>query len=174
VRRHFLVAPILAAAWSLAIVAPAAAHGDHDARPLARQLAAGPYVVSLWQVYPDVGSAITPHLIVMFDGRGSVPASARVSVTQDTRAMDLRPSTTTANGLETTEGVAEGDVIAVTIADGTGTWPLAPVVVPPPPTSLLPMEQLLYVAIVLTGGTAWWVVGRTARAWRRPAALEPA
>jgi hypothetical protein len=24
-------------------------------------------MVSLWQVYPDVGSAMTPHLIVMFD-----------------------------------------------------------------------------------------------------------
>jgi hypothetical protein len=58
--------------------------------------------------------------------------------------------------------------VAVTVADGTRSWTLAPVVVPPPPTSMLPMEELIYGSIFLTIGTAWWIAGRTARAWRRP------
>ena len=82
--------------------------------------------------------------------------------------MEVRPSTTTPNGWETTEGVAEGDVVTVTISDGTQAWALDPVVVPPPPTSMLPMEELIYVSIVLTAGTAIWAAGRTTRAWRRP------
>jgi hypothetical protein len=82
--------------------------------------------------------------------------------------MALRPSTTTSNGWETTESVAEGDVVTVTIADGTNTWELEPVVVQPPPTSLIPMTELIYVSIFLTAATAWWVARRTARAWRRP------
>ena len=67
-RRGRLVATFAAAAMTLVPAAPVLAHGDHDARPLARDLAAGPYSISLWQVYPDAGSAMTPHLIVMFDG----------------------------------------------------------------------------------------------------------
>ncbi len=66
----------VAAIWTLALATPVLAHGDHDARPLARNLEAGPYSVSLWQVYPDFGAAMTPHLIVMFDGQAANPASA--------------------------------------------------------------------------------------------------
>lgn len=145
------------------------AHGDHDARPLARQLAAGPYVISLWQVYPDAGAAMTPHLIVMFDGAAARPA-ADVVVAVNARPMAVVPSTTTANGWETIEGVDEGDVLTVTVSDGVKAWNLDPVVVPPPPTSMLPMQELLYASIFLTLATGWWMVGRTARAWRRPVA----
>ena len=154
---------------ALAVLAgPVAAHGDHDARPLARHVAAGPYSISLWQVYPDVGAAMTPHLIVMFDD-GAVPATADVRVAMNSEPMEVVPSTTTANGWETTEGVAEGDVLTVTISDGSQAWDLDPVVVPPPPTSMLPMQELIYTSIALTIGTALWVAGRTTRAWRRPA-----
>ena len=59
-------------------------------------------------------------------------------------------------------------VVSVTVSEGTGTWTLDPVVVPPPPTSMLPMTELIYTSILLTAATAWWVVARTARAWRRP------
>ena len=65
-KRRLLVGAFAAAASMLVLVAPAWAHGDHDARPLARDLKAGPHIISLWQVYPDVGAAMTPHLIVMF------------------------------------------------------------------------------------------------------------
>ena len=145
------------------------AHGDHDARPLARHLEAGPYIISLWQVYPDAGAAMTPHLIVMFDGGAAAPPATDVIVTVNSKPMEVRPSITTSNGWETTEGLAEGDVVTVTISDGTQAWDLDPVVVPPPPTSMLPMQELIYTSIFLTVGTAWWVAGRTARAWRRPA-----
>ena len=78
-RRPLLVGALAAVASVLALAAPALAHGDHDARPLARDLAAGPYVVSLWQVYPDAGAAMTPHLIVMFDGGAAAPTVADVA-----------------------------------------------------------------------------------------------
>ena len=166
-RRSLLFSVPTAAIVTLALVVPALAHGDHDARPLARDLQAGPYVVSLWQVYPDDGAAITPHLIVMLEGADLDPA-ADVRVAVDATPTEVRPSTTTANGWETTQGVAEGDVVAVTISDATGAWDLAPVVVPPS-TSLIPMAELIYISIFLTFATACWLAARTARAWRRPA-----
>ena len=102
-RRNLIVAAIAAAASVLALAGPAMAHGDHDARPLARDLPAGPYRVSLWQVYPDAGSSMTPNLIVMLDG-GTLPAAdLEVAVTVNDEPMAVRPSTTTRNGWETTD-----------------------------------------------------------------------
>ena len=166
--RRRLLAAICATAWMLSLAAPVAAHGDHDARPRARHVAAGPYSISLWQVYPDVGSAMTPHLIVMFDGDAAVPAGVEVGVHVNGSPMEVHPSMTTPNGWETTEGIAEADTVAVTVADGSGAWDLAPLVVPPPPTSMIPMTELIYASIFLTFATALWVARRTTRAWRRP------
>ena len=165
---RLVVGALAAVASMLALATPVWAHGDHDARPLARQLAAGPYRISLWRVYPDSGDSMTPHLIVWFDGVPS-PQGADVSVAVNSTPVKVQPSFTNANAWETTEGVADGDVVTVTISDGTQTWALDSLVVPPAPTSMLPMRQLLYIAIFLTVGTAWWAAGRTARAWRRPA-----
>ena len=67
--RSLVRGAVLAVASAVVLATPVLAHGDHDARPLARHLAAGPYTISLWQVYPDAGSSMTPHLIVMFDDR---------------------------------------------------------------------------------------------------------
>lgn len=164
--KRLLTAGTVAAVLIAMLAAPVSAHGDHDARPLARHLEAGPYSVSLWQVYPGAGDELTPHLIVMFDG--AAPAGG-VDVDVNGAPMDVRPSTTTSNAWETTQGVAEGDVVVVTLTDSTQSLALDPVVIPPPATSMLPMQELIYVSIFLTLGTAWWVVGRTARAWRRPA-----
>lgn len=166
-RRRFLLAISIAAIVTMAPAVPALAHGDHDARPLARHLQAGPYTVSLWQVYPDVGQAMTPLLIVMFDG-GPVPEDVEVSVTVDSAAVGVHPSLTTANGWETMEGLDEGDVVAVTISEGLQAWDLDPIVVPPPPTAMLPMKQMIAFSVFLAAGVAWWVISRTARAWRRP------
>jgi hypothetical protein len=168
-KRRLVAGAFAAAVWTLVLAAPVLAHGDHDARPLARGLQAGPYTISLWQVYPDAGSAMTPHLIVMFDGVAAAPAAVDVIVAVNSAPTDVRRSTTTANGWETSEGLVEGDVVTVTIVDGSQTWDLDPVVVPPPPTSMLPMQELIYASIFLTFGTAVWLAGRTARAWRRPA-----
>ena len=167
--RRLVVAACAAVVWTAAFALPVLAHGDHDARPLARNLRAGPYTISLWQVYPDSGSAMTPHLIVLLDGLTAAPPTVSVRVTVNGTSLEMRPSTTTRNGFETAQGLDEGDVVAVTIAEDTGAWPLEPVVVPPPPLSLLPMEELIYGSIFLTIATAWWMAGRTARAWRRPA-----
>jgi len=158
---------LFAAVSTMALAGPVLAHGDHDARPLARELTAGPHIISLWQVYPDVGAGMNPHLIVLFDGVAARP-SADVNVTVGSKPMMIHPSTTTANGWETMEGVTEGDVVTVTISDGGQAWHLDPVVVPPPLTSMLPMQELIYASIFLTLGSALWLAGRTARAWRRP------
>ena len=158
-------ATFAAAVLFAALVGPASAHGDHDARPLARNLEAGPFIVSLWQVYPDLGAAMTPHLIVMLDS-DAARAATDVTVVVNSAPMEMRPSTTTANAWETTEGLAEGDVVTVGISDGTSTWGLDPLVVPPASTSMLPMQELIYASIFLTLFTALWVAGRTARAWR--------
>ena len=83
--------------------------------------------------------------------------------------MAIAPSTTTANGWETMDGIAEGDVVSVSISDGSQAWDLDPVVVPPTPTSMLPMDELLYSSIFLTLATALWLARRAARAWRTPA-----
>ena len=167
-KRGLLLGVFAAVATMAALAAPVAAHGDHDARLLARELQAGPYTISLWQVYPDSGDSMNPHLIVLFDGVAA-PPGAEVIVTLNSAPMEVQPSFTDANGWETTGGIAEGDMVAVTITDGNQSWALDPVVVPAAPTSVLPMRELIYVSIFLTLGTAWWVAGRTARAWRRPA-----
>ena len=69
---------------------------------------------------------------------------------------------TSANGWETTDGVAVGDVVTVTISDGSQSWVLDPVVVPPAPTSMLPMQELIWVSIAMTAGRRL-VGGRTDR-----------
>ena len=173
-RRMVTRATLAAAAATQLLAGPALGHGDHDARPLARGLQAGPYTVSLWQVYPDAGAAITPHLIVMIDGAATPEPVTAVTVAAGATRMVVQPSTTTAAGWETTEGVAEGDELTVTISDGQQSWALDPVVVPPPPTSMIPMVELIYVSIFLTAGTALWAAGRTAHAWRRPGRAIPA
>ena len=159
----------IAAAAMAVLPGSALAHGDHDARPLVRQVPAGPYTISLWQVYADSATAMKPHLIVMFDGLGAVPPGVAVRVEVNGRSLAVGRSNTTANGFETAEGLDTGDVVAVSVVDTGGSWELDPLVVPPPATSLLPIEELLYGSIFLTIGVAWWVVRRTARAWRRPA-----
>jgi hypothetical protein len=173
-KRRLLAGAFTAAISTVAMATPVWAHGDHDARPLARHLEVGPYIISLWQVYPDAGAAMTPHLIVMFDGEEASLPAPDVAVTANSTAMEVRPSTTTANGWETIDGIAEGDVVRIAISDGSQAWELDPVVVPPAPTSMLPMQELIYASIFLTAGTACWVAARTARAWRRPAARPSA
>jgi hypothetical protein len=166
---RFLASLFAAATMLVVFAAPALAHGDHDARPLARNQEAGPYRLSLWQVYPDAGMAMTPHLIVMLEPGSAVPASASVTVAVDGVPMVVAPSMTTAHAWETATGLDEGDVVAVTLSDATGAWDLPTVVVPPAAT-LLPMQELIYASIALTAATAWWAAKRTARAWRRPLA----
>ena len=91
-----------------------------------------------------------PHLIVMFDDRASAPSEADVTVAVNSTPMEIGPSTTTANGWETMDGITEGDVVSVSISDGSQAWDLEPVVVPPTPISMLPMDELLYSSIFLT------------------------
>jgi hypothetical protein len=167
-KRGWFVGVAAAAVSVLALAGPVLAHGDHDARPLARGIEAGPYIISLWQVYPDAGAAMTPHLIVMVDGNAAAAGAPGIAVQVNATPLEVRPSTTTADGWETTTGITEGDVVSVTISDGDQSWDLESVVVPPPPTSMIPMPELIYTSIFLTAGTAVWAARRTGRTWRRP------
>ncbi len=117
-RRRVVTGGLAAALSIVALATPVSAHGDHDARPVARRLTAGPYIVSLWQVYPDTGVAMKPHLIVMFDDRASAPSEAVVTAAVNSMPMAIGPSITTANGWETMDGIAEGDVVSVSVSDG--------------------------------------------------------
>lgn len=164
--RPTLVA-VMAAVWLLACGAPASAHGDHDARPLLRGAEAGPYSLSLWQVYPEAGSAMTPHLIVVFDDLAPEP-DTEVSMQVGDALMELVPSSTTPGAWETTVGVEPDNLVTVTVSAGADSWTLSTVVVPLPLTSILPMRVLIMISIFLAAGVAWWAAGRMSRAWRRP------
>ena len=155
----------LLAVMSLAL--PAMAHGDHDARPLLRRAEVGPYTVSLWQVYPDVGSAMTPHLIVMFDD-GVPDEGSVVSVQVGSEKVHVMPSLTTDGAWETMTGVEPDDVVSVTVSERGEAWTVPSVVIPPPLTSMFPMRALIAISIFLATAVVWWIGGRTAQAWRRP------
>ncbi len=157
---------LAAAAWMVVVATPVLAHGEADARALARNLAAGPYTISLWQVDGDSTTTMTPHLIVMFDG--VMPATG-VSVAVNSAPIEVHPSTTTANGWETTQGVAEGDQVSVTISDGGRIWQFDPVVVPPPPAPIPLMKEVILALILVTARVLWWAARRSARVWRQPA-----
>jgi hypothetical protein len=154
-------------AWLLATAAPASAHGDHDARPLLRGAEAGPYSMSLWQVYPEAGSAMTPHLIVMFDGLAPGPHT-EVMVRLGSTPVEVVPSMTTSGAWETVAGVGTDDQVTVTVSSSEGSWTLPTIVIPPPLTSILPMRLLIAVSMFLATAVAWWAAGHTAQAWRRP------
>jgi len=155
----------LLAAMSLAL--PAMAHGDHDARPLLRRAEVGPYTVSLWQVYPDVGSAIIPHLIVMFDDEMPDEGTV-VSVQVGSEDVHVMSSLTTPGAWETMTGVEPNDVVSVTISERGEAWSVPTVVIPRPLTSMFPMRALIAISIFLATAVAFWIGGRTAQAWRRP------
>ncbi|HET9203234.1 MAG TPA: hypothetical protein VFP67_08855 [Acidimicrobiia bacterium] len=151
----------------LLVPLPAWAHGDHDARPLLRHADLGPYTVSLWQVYPDAGSAMMPMLVVMFD-EGTLGEGSTLSVRVGGDEVGLAPSLTTAGAWETTSGLETDDSVIVTISEDGKSWTTPTVIVPPPLTSMLPMRGLIAVSIFLATAVAWWIGGRTAMAWRRP------
>ena len=164
---HTFLIAALVVGWLPVTAAPAAAHGDHDARPLLRGAEAGPYSVSLWQVYPEAGSAMIPHLIVMFDDQAPGP-DTEVSIQVGTDPVEVVPSMTTPEAWETVAGVGTDDQVTVTVSSSAGSWTVPTIVIPPPLTSILPMRLLIAISIFLAAGVAWWAASRTSRAWRRP------
>jgi hypothetical protein len=157
----------VAITFVLVLPLPAWAHGDHDARPLIKGADLGPYEVSLWQVYPDAGSAMLPLVVVMFD-EGDMSADATLGVEVNGEHVSIGPSPTTPGAWETTSGLDADDSVVVTITESGETWSTPTVVIPPPLTSMLPMRALIAISIFLATAVAWWIGGRTAQAWRRP------
>lgn len=157
----------LAVALVLAWPLPASAHGDHDARPLLKDADLGPYSVSLWQVYPDAGSAMLPLVVVMFD-EGVMETDATIGVEVNGEEARIAPSMTTEGAWETTSGLDSDDSVVVTITESGKSWSTPTVVIPPPLTSMLPMRALIAISVFLAAAVAWWIGGRAAQAWRRP------
>jgi hypothetical protein len=162
------IAVVSAVLSVMALSSPVLAHGGDDAQAVARNLPAGPYNISLWQVDAPSGATYAPHVIVMFDGGAPAPMSG-VVVYANGSAMDTYRSTTTPNSWETTQGVVEGEALSVSISDGVTVRQVGPVVVPAPPTSMLPMREVVLAFILLTAATLWWMAARAARGRRRPA-----
>jgi hypothetical protein len=157
----------VAVALGLVVPLPALAHGDHDARPLLKDAELGPYTVSLWQVYPDAGSAMLPLVVVMFD-EGTLGSDATIGVEVNGEQIGIAPSMTTSGGWETTSGLETDDVVTLTISEDGESWSAPMIVIPPPLTSMLPMRALIAISIFLATAVAWWIGGRAAQAWRRP------
>ena len=168
-RRSLWAGALAAVAMAVTMAGPVLAHGDHDARPLVRNVSVGPYTISLWQVYADSATAMTPHLIVMFDDGPAAAAEARVEVSVNGAPVHTMPSATTRNGWETMDGTSTNDVVQVAITKGDASWTMDPLTIPPPPMSVLPVQELLWASIFLTFATIVWLGRRATRAWRRPA-----
>jgi hypothetical protein len=158
---------VLAITLVLLVPLPASAHGDHDARALVKGADLGPYTVSLWQVYPDAGSAMLPLVVVMFD-EGVMGPDATIGVEVNGEQVGVGPSLTTSGAWETTSGLDSDDSVVVIITESGETWSTPAVVIPPPLTSMFPMRALIAISIFLATAVAWWIGGRAAQAWRRP------
>jgi hypothetical protein len=155
---------------ALVLATPAQAHGQHDALLIARDLAAGPYVISLWQISTDAGTSVTPHVIVMFDEAAAAAPADGVVVSVNGTPVDTYRSMATANAWETVQGVAEGDRVGVSISAGDQHWTFGPAAVPPPQSTGLPMKEIVIGSFLLTLRVASWGAARAIRRWRQPMA----
>lgn len=155
--------------WTTLLASPVSAHGENDARPIARDLAVGPYVVSLWQVIGDHGSGMSAHVIVDFqtDAPGE-DDSVLLAVDGSAHAVLEASSSPTLEGVWLTSGSVDfGDEVRVGV--GTGgreAWSEA-VSVPSPPSDALPMGLIISGAALFTILVVMWLARRFRRAWRR-------
>jgi len=145
---------------------PVLAHGEGDARALLRDVTAGPYTVSLWDVDGNSAMSMAPHVIVMFDG--PMPTSG-VTVSVNATPIEVHVSTTTANGWETSQGVAIGDQLTVAISEEGHGWQVGPVIVEPVQAPIPMLKEVILASILVTVRVLWWAARRTGKVWRRPA-----
>ena len=154
--------------WSLT-TSPATAHGENDARPIARDVAVGPYSASVWQVIGDHGATSSAHVVVYFGddmpgSRDSVIVTVDVPNPANLPASPRSPS----DGMWQTDGaVAFGDVIRVGVATDSGEWWSQPLTVPRPPGGSTPMRVLIGITVILSTFAIVWLGCRARRAWRR-------
>ena len=154
--------------WSLT-TSPASAHGENDARAIARNVAVGPYTASVWQVIGDHGTTSSAHVVVDFAEEAPTSLDsivvAIVAPTQNTLPGSLWSASD--GTWQTTGAVDFGDVIRVGVATDSGEWWSLSLTVPHPPGGSTPMRVLMGLTVVLSIVAIVWLGRRARRAWRR-------
>lgn len=168
--RYLLV--VLAATWVLLPV-PALAHGENDARPIAKNEAVGPYRITLWQVIGDHGSALSAHVVVDFgDVEPAQGEAVLVAVEADESAESaaLTASRSEAVGgmWQTADAVGFGDVIRVGVAGEHGQWWSSDLTVPPPPGETLLAKVAFALVVFVSTVILLWMIRRARHVWARP------
>ena len=164
-----VVLAVLSMAWWGLTASPASAHGENDARPIARDVAVGPYTASVWQVIGDHGTTSSAHVVVDFGTESPTPQDsvvvAIVAPTPDTLPASL---SSVSDGIWQTNGAVEfGDVIQLSIATDSDEWWSQSLTVPQPPGGSTPMRVLMGLTVVLSAIAIVWLGHRAKRAWRR-------
>ncbi len=165
--RYLLVA--LAATWVLLPV-PALAHGENDARPIARNEAVGPYRITLWQVIGDHGSDLSAHVVVDF---GDVEPAEGETVLVDVEAdADLALTASRSEAVDgmwqTANAVGFGDVIRVGVAGEHGQWWSSDFTVPPPPGETFLAKVAFALVVFVSTVILLWMTRRARHVWARP------
>ena len=163
------VLAVLSIAWWGFTTSPASAHGENDARAIARDVAIGPYTASVWQVIGDHGTTSSAHVVVDFGTQAPTPQDSIV-VAIVAPAPDTLPASlsSASDGTWQTNGAVEfGDVIQVGVAADSGEWWSQSLTVPHPPGGSTPMRVLMGLTVALSVVAIVWLGRRTKRAWRR-------
>lgn len=166
-----VVLAVVSTGWWSLTTSPASAHGENDARAIARDVAIGPYTASVWQVIGDHGTTSSAHVVVDFDAETPISTDsivvAIVAPTQDTLAASPRSAS---DGTWQTSGeVAFGDVIQIGVVANSSEWWSLSLTVPHPPGGSTPMRVLMGLTMVLSIVAIVWLGRRARRAWRREA-----
>ena len=164
-----VVLAVMSMAWWGLTTSPASAHGENDARSIARDVPVGPYTASVWQVIGDHGTTSSAHVVVDF---GTETPSAQDSVVvavgaPETSLLPATPSLTSDGVWQTTGAVEFGDVIQVGVATDSGHWWTQSFTVPQPPGGSMPMRVLIGMTVIISAVAIVWLGRRARRAWRK-------
>ncbi len=154
---------------------PAWAHGENDARPIARDVQTGPYVATLWQVIGDHGSSLSSHLVVSFGEHSPTAGDVVVIEVGGAAGGTLEASPTSATQWSTAATAEFGADVRIGVSTESGAWWSQSTTVPRPPSALLPMRALMAVFAFVSTLVIAWLGKRARRAWAKtpsPAALR--
>jgi hypothetical protein len=149
---------------------PASAHGENDARAIAKDVTVGPYEISVWQVIGDHDSAVSSHVVVDFGTTGVAPGETLLVAVESARRSSLVASQANrTDGMWQTAGaVGFGDVIRIRISDDAGEWRSQSLTVPQPPRQTLVVKAMFALTIFFSTVAALWLGQRARRVWSRP------
>ncbi len=164
---------MVAALWSL-MVAPAAAHGENDARSIARDAQLGPYAFTLWQVIGDHGAQRSAHVVVDFGDHAPAKGTSLIVAVDSAATPLVATRSGDVPGMWQTAGaVGFGDVIRVGLVDGDTQWWSSPFEVPQPPGETLVGKAAFSLALFASTLVLVWMGRRTRQVWSRPRHSHP-